>query len=671
MRRYLKRALLPSFLIICMMSFFAACIEKEYPIDPQTYIVEFNSTGGSYVAPIKSDPETGKITRPVDPIKDGYIFYSWYEYSPGETEWHYRYIEDNGWNDWYSAYGHHGSLAFDFDIKWGSDRKVYAVWKPGPTDAIVLEEPIASNVQIGESTAKSRLTGKFNVEGDLHFVGETRTLMFKGTVVCEWEFVPYNSEFYNKIMGTVEVKFCENKIRFETDGGLDPGDICFDESYTISEKILTAKNDYHFDGWTKIKGSNDSLQYPQTITTSIVLYAQYTAHTEDKLRYQLHEDGVSVFAKHNDFRVSGEIVIADMYEGRFVTSIVNFRETEITKIVFSNYTKNIAMAFKDCYYLTDIYIPNSVKWLASEAFLRCYGLRSVVFEDSSEELEIGTAIFAYCRALEEVTLSRLTRISEWMFSSCESLQTILIPGRVQEISFHAFSGCGRLSDIIFEGDKLEKIEPFAFGGCRNLDSVTLPQNVRISPDTFVLVKFSNLEITDEQINWIAQDLHNNFIGFNADFKVNIERGSQYAGDNIEGQYVANTESINLRFDVFSVRVLDALLHEFFHHYQYVLTIGIGDENYNTVPNYVNAYNYGRSSDTPVTIVKKDDWEERIEQCISLNVDYLLIEETTIAEWLQPYIPLLPDQSNWDQYWNQPIEAHARMFASWFTGFLWW
>jgi hypothetical protein len=642
-----------------------ACVQKNKPTGYQIYTVEFNSTGGSYVTPATSNPETGKVAKPADPTKDGYIFFNWYEISLNEeTGWHYQYIEDNGWNDWYNKIAFDENYpAFDFNKYWGNNRNVYAVWKPAPADAAILVAPTASNVQIGESTSKSRLTGTFNVDGDLHFVGEPKTLSSKGTVTCGWEFIPNDLE-YNSIAGIVEVRFCEEKIHFETNGGLDPGDICFDDSYYMSENIFTAKNDYRFDGWTMTAGGNDWVQFPQIITDSIVLYAGYTAHTGNKVKYQLFEGkDMRASAKYNNSQVNGEVVIADMHEGRFVTGVGDFYETEITGITFNNYVKNIGI-FKDCYYLESIYIPNSVIRISPEAFLRCRRLRSVVFEEGNENLEVESAAFAYCLGLTEISLARLTRIRDWMFSSCESLQSILIPQSVQEIYFQAFSSCEKLSEVIFIGDNLQKIGSLAFAGCRDLDSMILPPNTRISPDAFMLTPFSNLGITDEQINWIAQDLHNNFIGSAVEFKVNIERGIQYTGDNFEGRYIANTESVSLKFDTFSISILDALLHEFFHHYQYVLTIGVGDETYDMVPNYVDSYNYGRNSDVPIIIIQKNDWQERVE---NINVPYILISNTTIAEWLQPYIPLLPDESNWEEYWNQPFEADAREFASWFTG----
>lgn len=664
--------------LLCLLFLLTACnIQDNQTNDYQSYTIEFDSIGGSDVASVKTDTKTGMATRPKDPTRQGYIFYNWYaKYVNDEVNYpnfHNIIIAEDGWDYWYEHYGI-TEHPFDFNIIVLEDTYVGAIWKPMPKDVVILEAPKASNVQIGGLTSQSRLTGEFNVEGWLHFTGEPKTLNSKGIVMCSWEFVPDNLEQYNMTTGTVAVRFCENKINFETDGGFVIDDICFDESYTMPKKVLTAKNNYRFDGWSKNQLRKEYITYPQIFTSSATLYASYSAHTGEKLDYYLTNSEVRIMCvkpqrESNSFsQINGDVIIADMYDDRFVNTIGAFYDSEITSIIFGNYIELISLySFRDCHNLIEVYIPNTVMRVLDSAFKHCINLRTVIFEEGDNDLVCDEAVFASCFNLTDVKLARLSIVSNWMFSDCYSLQSIDIPKSIQVIGNHAFSSCYDLFEVNFLGDTLQRIEAVAFGACSSLKRIALPINARLSPSAFMSTYIENIIITDEQINQIAQELHTNFIGVNNSFIVNIERGIQYSGDNFEGQYVANTESISLKFNEFSIYILNALLHEFFHHYQYVLTIGLGSETYDTVPSIVDNYSYPIKDSPPIIVVKKNDWEDKVEYYIYREVFYVLIEETTIAEWSQMYIPLLPDYSNWEQYWNQPFELHAREFAFWYTG----
>jgi hypothetical protein len=698
----------------------SACTPKKLPEEYDIYTIIFNSTGGSYVAPGTSNVKTGKVTQPSNPIKDGYVFYNWYETNlKDESGWHYDYIEKYGWDDWYGKYAFNDECtSFNFDKYWGNDRMVYAVWKPAPVDILILTIPTASNVQMGESTLKSRLTGEFNVSGELHFIGEPKTLNTKGTVICDWEFVPTDLEFYNVIIGTVTVRFCEYKIQFETNGGFDPSDICFDGSYVIEKKILTAKNEYRFEGWSEADGSDLYIEYPYTVTSSKTLYAGYRFHTAEKLNYVISKtynygqvtqkttcDYYPFFINtpnHVDGSIDGEIIIADMYDDIFIRNIGNFRCSGITKVIFNNYVEKIEdMAFYSCLSLAEIVIPNTIKHIGDGAFSVCYSLERIEFEDGCGGIEILRNAFRYCERLTDVILHRVQNIGYGQFANCNSLEHIIIPKEVKKIDDFAFAFCNILNQVIIEGENLERVGNRAFAGCQDLEEITFPAVTHISPDTFWDTPIQKINITDEQINWIAQELHEVYIGVSDNFTINITRDIQYGGLHFESEYTANSETINLRFEYFSINVLDALIYEFFHHYQYVLIEGVGEERLNTVFVFVDKYGYingGLWFGVPIIIVKNDmkyweylwkyiynedeiyweylektdeyAYEHLIFDCERYGYEYILIEETTLSEWSQPYISLLPDESNWEEYWNQPFEAHPREFASWFTGVQW-
>ncbi|MDE7083607.1 MAG: hypothetical protein K2O81_00025 [Clostridia bacterium] len=64
------------------------------------------------------------------------------------------------------------------------------------------------------------------------------------------------------------------------------------------------------------------------------------------------------------------------------------------------------------------------------------------------------------------------------------------------------------------------------------------------------------------------------------------------------------------------------------------------------------------------------YEMVLKRCENFNNPYVFIDKQTLELWRQEYIQLLPDESNWDAYWNQVFEVDARAFAALFTGVLW-
>jgi hypothetical protein len=80
-------------------------------------------------------------------------------------------------------------------------------------------------------------------------------------------------------------------------------------------------------------------------------------------------------------------------------------------------------AFSQCYGLTAIEMPNSLKSIGIDAFSGCTGLTSVVIPDSVKS--IGSYAFEYCSGLTSVTIgSGVTTIGENAFSNCLKIKDV-------------------------------------------------------------------------------------------------------------------------------------------------------------------------------------------------------------------------------------------------------
>jgi len=127
-------------------------------------------------------------------------------------------------------------------------------------------------------------------------------------------------------------------------------------------------------------------------------------------------------------------------------------------------------------------IDASVLMIDEEACEGCrHLLREVVFHNNVTE--IGYAAFAGCHNLERVELLEgLLRVERDAFRGCTSLREIVIPASVQLIGPYVFAGCRSLERVVFAPRTTTlELSRGIFSHCVNLQSVTLPPNLRLIP----------------------------------------------------------------------------------------------------------------------------------------------------------------------------------------------
>ena len=87
-----------------------------------------------------------------------------------------------------------------------------------------------------------------------------------------------------------------------------------------------------------------------------------------------------------------------------------------------------------------------------------------------EEVE-GWAFYD-CESIEHVECDKLEIIRSHAFQSCESLIGINLPS-ISFVGLQAFDGCTAITHAKF-GKDLERIDSWAFTGCRSLERITIP-----------------------------------------------------------------------------------------------------------------------------------------------------------------------------------------------------
>ncbi len=140
-------------------------------------------------------------------------------------------------------------------------------------------------------------------------------------------------------------------------------------------------------------------------------------------------------------------------------------------------------AFRDCYTLTSVTIPNSVTSIGDYAFYNCLRLTSVTISNSVTS--IGIKAFYGCHGLTSVTIpNSVTSIGDYAFNDCTSLTSVTIPNSVTSIGDYAFNGCSGLTSVTIP-NSVTSIGDNTFCGCYGLTSVIIPNSVTsIGDNTF-------------------------------------------------------------------------------------------------------------------------------------------------------------------------------------------
>ena len=163
--------------------------------------------------------------------------------------------------------------------------------------------------------------------------------------------------------------------------------------------------------------------------------------------------------------------------------------TSLTSITIPNSVTYIYDdAFSDCTSLISITIPDSVTYIGGETFRNCISLTAINVATGNQDYASAngvlydkdkTAVICYPVGKKDKNYSILdsvTHIYRYAFRGCTNLTSITIPDSVTYIGDYAFENCTSLAGITIP-DGVTEISQYAFDGCTSLASITIPKSV--------------------------------------------------------------------------------------------------------------------------------------------------------------------------------------------------
>lgn len=206
-----------------------------------------------------------------------------------------------------------------------------------------------------------------------------------------------------------------------------------------------------------------------------------------KINYKATSDSTLMVAKTDTIIQELDLVIPEKvrYVGHSyrVTAIGEAAYRRCENLIALTLPKSIdtiyCLAFADCGNITNVYIPDNVRFIEREAFRRCYKLKAVRLPEGISSLEKG--LFSICRGLEEIDVPAnvkelkqdafgictnlrtvhlhegLEVIGRGVFWKCESLRSLVIPSTVRELGDYVFWGCTNLTDLYMKGSNPPRI----------------------------------------------------------------------------------------------------------------------------------------------------------------------------------------------------------------------
>ena len=451
----LKSIFCLAFLILCGTILFTGCNDSPSDTTPTSYIVTFNSCGGSNIDSIEI--ESGNfIIPPINPIRDNYEFLGWYLDINYNTE-------------------------FDFNnTAITSDITLFAKWeKINYKITYVLNNGVNGSNPVSYTKNDTIVLENASKEG-YTFAGWYTDQMFKNKISVIEGRMREDLILYAKFIINTHT------ISFDTNGGnfIEPITLNYGDRIYLDTPI---KEGYTFGYWY----TEDLNRFNLTIMpdNDLTLYAKWKVAVDVYIDNELTQ--IIYTDEANNFAITPPQPPEDIttnpnseryFYGWFTDSNFQTPLLETTKFTVNSniYGKWITVYSNSFIYsvsngmatITD-FLNTTATIVVVPAYINSFPVKSISDYAFADKTMIRNVII--CNGIEE--------ISNYAFHNCNSMEKISIPLSVDYISCTAFNGCSLLplnikGNVKYIGGTQSEYEYALNIVNRSVDSITIDKNCR-------------------------------------------------------------------------------------------------------------------------------------------------------------------------------------------------
>ena len=186
----------------------------------------------------------------------------------------------------------------------------------------------------------------------------------------------------------------------------------------------------------------------------------------------------------------GTIIKGDDYKITSISSSFSSTNNMITSLTLPEGITNIvAHTFNGCPNLEWVVIPKSLTYIQYWVFPNCPKLNKVYYNGTLDDwlnmefgdgggnpLNNGADLYIGNELVTEVNIDGITKINDYAFTGCTSLEKVTISSSVTEIGECSFLNCTNLKDINLS-DSITRIGYSAFNDCSSLVDISIPNSV--------------------------------------------------------------------------------------------------------------------------------------------------------------------------------------------------
>ena len=255
-------------------------------------------------------------------------------------------------------------------------------------------------------------------------------------------------------------------------------------SLTIPNSVISIE-DYAFSWCSSL--TSFSIPNPQTQCGNNVLVGaqSLTSLSVPASALNISESSINSVTSHLQ---SLTVIGGEVSESGFLFITHSYRTLQTLDLGAATNTTLADEAFKGCYNLQSLVLPQNLTNISYMAVADCKNLQSI--DIPASVTEISQSAFENCRSLKTITFggqtanapgrfnahsssnSQLQRIGNWAFYNCHELQNLTIPEGVIEIGDGAFYGCTYLENLSLPAS-MQSIGDNTFALCAKMEQMVV------------------------------------------------------------------------------------------------------------------------------------------------------------------------------------------------------